>query len=135
MGLMLYVVAALMAVLGVVFFYKMNVEKLKENPDNAPKIHTSFFIGVAASEVIPIGFLILALVTIDPIYSVSDVILPAVLIGLIMVFSIFFIFMQRSIGVPEESKQTINQFSMIALAMSMAVPILSIVFLFLTIGQ
>ncbi|MHA6250703.1 hypothetical protein [Oceanobacillus sp. CAU 1775] len=134
MGLLLYVVAAAMAVLGVLFFYKTNVEKLKENPEDAPKIQQKFFIGVAASEAIPIVFLILALVTIEPIYTMNDIILPAVFIGLIMVFSIFFIFMQRSVGVPEESKEAVTQFSFIAIAMSLAVPILSIVFLFLTLA-
>lgn len=135
MGLMLYVVAALMAVLGVLFFYKMNVEKIKENPEDAGKIHTSFFLGVAASEVIPIGFLILAFITTEPVHSVPDVILPGVLVALIMIFSIFFIFMTRSVGVPEESKHAVNHFSLIALAMAKAVPLMSIIFLVLSVGE
>lgn len=134
MDLYLYVIAAAMAVLAILFFYKMNVEKIKETPEKVGKAHTNFFMGAAMSEAIPIILIIFAYTSIEPVQAVEGLIIPGIFIVLIMLFSVFFIFLQRSVGVPEESKSAVNQFSMIAIAMANAVPIVAIVFLFLSLA-
>jgi len=132
MGIYFYVIAAAMAVLGVLFFFKTNVEKMKENPEVRGAAYNNFFIGVALSEVIPIALIVFAYATTDPVLEMNDVMLPGIIILLLMAVSMFFIFMQRAVGVPEESRNVVNQFSMIAIAIVNAVPIISLVFLFIS---
>src|SRR5699024_10206850 len=107
-------------------------EKMKENPEARGAAYNNFFIGVALSEVIPIALIVFAYATTDPVLEMNDVMLPGIIILLLMAVSMFFIFMQRAVGVPEESRNVVNQFSMIAIAMSNAVPIISLVFLFIS---
>lgn len=134
MGIYFYVIAAAMAVLGVLFFFKTNVEKMKANPEARGVAQTNFFIGVALSEVIPIALIIFAFSTTEPTFEMNDVMVPGIIILVLMVVSTFFIFLQRAVGVPEESRNIVNQFSMIAMAMANAVPIIALVFLYLSVA-
>ena len=132
MGVYIFVIAAALAVFGILMMYKKNVERLKEDPSQIGEAHRSFFIGTAVIEALPIVLLILGLVNLEPV-PMEDIYLPAIIIVLLAAFSVFFIFLQRAVGTDEESKQAVNNFSMIAIMMSNAIPIIALVFLFLSV--
>lgn len=133
MGLYIYVAAAAIAVFGITFVFKSNVEKIKADPEQAPKAQTNFFIGAAISETLPIILLVLGLINQETAGSMEDIYFPAILIIMLMAFAVFFIMLQRSVGVPEDSKNIVDTFSFIAIAMANAIPIAALVFLFLSV--
>lgn len=133
MGLYIYVAAAAIAVFAIVFVFKLNVEKIKENPEQAPKAMTHFFIGAAISETLPIILLVLGLINLEPVHSIEEIYFPGILIIMFMAFAMFFILLQRAVGSHEDSKAAVNNFSFIAIAMANAIPIAALVFLFISV--
>lgn len=132
MGLYIFVLAAALAVFGILIMYKKNVERLKEDPSQVGEVHKSFFMSTAVIEALPIVLLILGIVNVEPV-PMEDIYLPAIIIVMLAAFSIFFIFLQRAVGTDEDSKPVVNNFSMIAIMMSNAIPIIALVFLFMSV--
>ena len=131
MGVYIFVIAAAVAVFGILMMYKKNVERLKENPSQVAEVHKNFFIGTAVIEALPIVLLILGFVNVEPV-PMEQIYLPAIIVIMLIAFSVFFIFLQRAVGTDEDSKQVVTSFSMIAVMMSNAIPIIALVFLFLS---
>lgn len=131
MGVYYFVVAAAIAALGISLLFKMNVDKVKADPEQIGIAQRNFFIGVMGIEAMPIILLILGIVTAEPVQSVEELYLPAILIVMFLAFAIFFILLQRSVGVSDDSKAAVNTFSVIALALASSIPIIALVFLFI----
>ena len=131
MGLYIYVLAAAIAVFGILIVFKINVEKIKENPDQREKAQQNFFIGAAISESLPIILLIFGIISMETATSMEELYLPAIIIIMLMAFAVFFIFLQRTVGVDAKSKEVIKIFSFIGIAMANAVPIIALMFLFM----
>jgi F0F1-type ATP synthase membrane subunit c/vacuolar-type H+-ATPase subunit K len=123
----LFAFAAILAVIPILLLFKMNIEKIKENPDVFASIQTKFFIGVAISEVIPLILLVFGMMDLSPAASMEELYLPGLIVILAMAFAPFFIVLQRSVGVPEEAKQAVNTFSFIGIAVANAIPLISLV--------
>ena len=132
MGLYIFVLAAALAVFGILFFFKRNVERIKEDPSQYPEAQKNFFIGTAISEALPIVLLVLGFAN-QPKAPLEEIYLPLVIVGFLLIFSIFFIFLQRAVGVDEDSKPFVTNFSLIAVTVSVSIPIIAIVFLFLSV--
>ncbi|MEN2767331.1 hypothetical protein [Ornithinibacillus xuwenensis] len=127
MNAYLFALAAVLAVIPILFLFKINIEKIKENQENIGKIQTNFFIGVAIAEAIPIILIVFGMLDLSPVSSIDELIIPGIIVIFSMLFAAFFIFLQRSVGVPEEAKQAATTFSAIGLAMANAIPIVSLV--------
>lgn len=128
----IYVLAAAIAVFGILIFFKRNVELIKEDPNQVQEAQKNFFIGTAISESLPIVLLILGFVNQEPV-TMDEITLPLIIVAGLIAFAVFFIFLQRAVGVDEENKQAVMNFSMIAVALSCAIPIVAIVFMFLSL--
>lgn len=131
MGAYLFVAAAVLAVLGILFVFKRNVDILKKDPDLITKVNNKLFIGVAISEAIPIVLIIIGFVTMETVSNISELMVPGVIIIMTMVFAIIFILLQTRIDVDEKSKSTVNSFGMITIALANAIPLISIAGLFM----
>ncbi|MUV37347.1 hypothetical protein JNUCC1_01153 [Lentibacillus sp. JNUCC-1] len=127
----LFVAAAAVAVLTITGVYKVLIDKLKLKPENAQKLQTQFFIGVAVAEVIPIVLIILGFNQLESVGSVSELYLPGAIVVILMLFAVVFMFLQRAVGVNEESRTAVTLMTMIGIALVMAIPIISIVGLLL----
>ncbi|GIO26909.1 hypothetical protein [Ornithinibacillus bavariensis] len=123
----LFAAAAILAVLPILFLFKLNMEKIKENPSEIGSIQTKFFIGVAISEVIPIILIVFGMMNLTPVESLNELLVPGIIVIFALIFAPFFIFLQRFVGAPEESKQAITTFSMIGLALANAIPLISFI--------
>ncbi|WP_042143779.1 hypothetical protein [Paucisalibacillus sp. EB02] len=119
--------ASLLAVIPILLLFKVNIEKIKENPAEIGKVQTKFFIGVAIAEVIPIILIVLGMMDLTAVSTMEELYIPGQIVILSLVFSPFFIFLQKSVGVPEEAKQVVNTFSFIGMAMANAIPFISLV--------
>lgn len=123
--------AAILAVISILLVFKNSLEKLKENPEDYGSIQTKFFIGLAIAEALPLVLIVLGLANASTASSIEELYIPGAIVIFSMLFAAFFIFLQRSVGVPEEAKQKVTHFSTLGLMLVNAIPIVSLVGLFL----
>ncbi|MFD2044466.1 hypothetical protein ACFSTA_09095 [Ornithinibacillus salinisoli] len=126
-----FVLAAILAVVPMLIVFKINMEKLKENPDQSGKLQQNFFIGAALSETVPLILIIFGIANMEEVASIEELFIPGIIVILTMVIGTFFVFLQRSVGVPEESKQLVTTFAMVGVALVNAIPIIALVSLFM----
>ncbi|MUK89697.1 hypothetical protein GMD78_15110 [Ornithinibacillus sp. L9] len=119
--------AAVLAVVPMLIVFKINIEKLKENPENIGKLQTNFFIGAAISEAIPLILIVFGIANMETVAATDELLIPGIIVILTMVIGSFFVFLQRSVGVPEELKEQVTTFAMVGVALINAIPIISIV--------
>ncbi len=129
----LFVAAAALAVIPILILFKINVEKLKENPEERGKVQTNFMIGVAVSEIIPIILIVFAFMNSEAVNTVEELYLPGIIIMFIMLFSVFFIFLQKNVGTEPAAKTVINAFSLVSIPLSTAIPFMSLIGLFIMV--
>ncbi|MFC4025007.1 hypothetical protein ACFOUV_14530 [Oceanobacillus longus] len=129
----LFTVAAVIAVIGIMVVFKINIDKMKENPEQFGKAQNNFFIGVALSESIPIILIVFGLINAEPV-PMEELYIPAAIVIMMMVFAAFFIFLQRNVDVAEDQKQQVNSFSLIALMLANAIPIIALVMMFINVA-
>ncbi|MFA1822488.1 hypothetical protein ACDX78_20390 [Virgibacillus oceani] len=127
----IFVAAAVLAVIPIIILFKVNVEKLKENPESQGKVQTNFMIGIAVSEVIPLILIIFGFVNMEQAASIEELFIPGLIVLFTIAFSIFFIFLQKNVGVDPATKKVINSFSMVSIPLSTAIPTVSLIALFL----
>lgn len=130
MGPYVFVIATILAITPILIIFKVMLGRLKENPEQSGKIQSQFFIGVALSETIPLILIVYGFMNLTTASSVEEIYAPGLIIILFTALAAFFIFIQRAVDVGEEIKPVVNSFALIALAMTTAIPIISIVALF-----
>lgn len=133
MNAYIFVLAAALAVFPILFVFKITLERIKENPQSREKAQTQFFIWVALSETIPIILIVFGFMNLAPATSITDLYIPGLIVIILMGFAALFIFLQRAVGVPEDSKEFVNTFAMVGFALVNAIPIIAIVSLFLMV--
>ncbi|WP_164667621.1 hypothetical protein [Virgibacillus doumboii] len=131
MGAYIFVAASVLALIPIMVLFKMNLEKIRENPDQLEKVQTKFFIGVAISEAIPILLIVFGMVNMTTVDSTSELYIPGLLVIVLMVIAVFFMTLQRAVNTDAESKAAVNSFARIGTPMAMAIPLVSIVGLFM----
>lgn len=131
----IFVVATFLAVIPFVIIFKISVERMKENPEQFIKTQVYFFIWVAMIETIPIILIVFGMMNITPVQTMEELHTPGLIILLLMGFAIFFIFLQRTFDVTDDMKHSLHQFAIIAIGLVSAIPILSIVSLFMMISS
>ncbi|GAB3789550.1 hypothetical protein [Virgibacillus kimchii] len=131
----LFVAAAALAVIPILILYKINVEKLKKDPEARGKVQTNFMIGVAVSEVIPIILIIYGFVNMESVANMAELYIPGLIVLFIMSFAISFIFLQKKVDVRPETKTLVHSFSMVSIPLSTAIPLISLVGLILMMPQ
>ncbi|TQS72204.1 hypothetical protein DX933_14610 [Ornithinibacillus gellani] len=127
----LFVAAAALAVLPISFIYKISIEKIKDNPKKIGEIQNKFFIWVGLAEALPIILVVLGYANMAQAETLEELFLPGIIVLLLIGYAVFFIFLQRSIGVPKDAKEAIHTFSMVALMLSTSIPFIAIISLFL----
>ena len=127
----IFLIAVILAIVPSLIIFKVFVDKLKNNPEESQSIMTKFMAGIALSEVIPILLIVYGFSHLEQVQDVNELLMPGMIIVLLMAFSIFFIFLQRSVNMDEKLKPTINQFAMISVAFCQSIPIVSIVAFFI----
>lgn len=129
----LFVAAAALAVIPILFFFKISMEELKENPSEKNKIQANFFKWVAISEALPILLIVLGIMNLNSVSSIEELYSPGLIVVVLMVVAVLFIFLQKSIGVPQEVKVFVKTFAMIGLIITNAIPLVAIVFMVMMI--
>lgn len=131
MGPYIFVIATIVAVLPILFIFKITVERVKENPNLKEKALIQFFIWVAIIETVPILLIVFGMMNLESVPRMEELYMPGIIIILTAGFAALFIFLQRTFDVEEELKEFMNTSAMICLALANAIPLISIVALFL----
>lgn len=134
----LFVVAAAIAALGIIRAYKKAHNSILEGRGDAAKIQSKFFLHVAIIEALPIILLVIGLVLAEgQTFSMEEIYIPlAIVIGL-FIFNAIIVFSQisqvkhlrNSKQIEEHTLHAARGISFIAIALSNAVPIISLVFM------
>lgn len=127
----LFVAAVILAIIPILFIFKITMESIKEDPEQKNKAQIRFFIWVALSETIPLILIIYGMTNLTPVATLNELYTPAIIILFMMGFAALFIFLQRTFDVEKHMKEFIHTFAMISLAVTNAVPIIAIASLFM----
>jgi len=137
MFLYLYVLAAAIAVFGMIVVFRSTMDNMLTEPEKFPQHLNRFFTKFSILEILPIAMIVLGFIfPPSEQLDMSDALIPIVIIGLLMIIHIFYIFSQRSPAgnVEKELKQRIQPFIFLAMALGNAVPIIAIVFILLIVS-
>ncbi|APC49701.1 hypothetical protein BME96_16565 [Virgibacillus halodenitrificans] len=127
----IFVAAAVLAVIPILILYKIHSSKLKEDPSLRDKVQTKFMIGIAISEAIPILLIVYGFIKLEPVQTISALFIPFLIVLFLMAYAAFFILVNKRIDVTPESEETVNAFAMVSLPLSMSMPLIALVSLFL----
>lgn len=123
----IFVIATIVAITPIMIVSKIAIDRMKQNPEKKDKIYSSFFIGVALSETIPFILIVYGFTNLSTVANIEELYLPGLVIILFTIVAAIFIFLQRAVDVTEDIRGIITSFSLIALAMITAIPLISIV--------
>jgi len=123
----IFVIAVTIAILPILIIYKVTIERIKEQPKQLAKAQTQFLIGSALSEVIPIILIVYGFSNLAPVEDIQELYIPGIIIILITSISAFFILLQRTVGVEKDIQGIVNQFAILSLSITSALPIISII--------
>lgn len=127
----IFVTASIISILVIIIAFKINIEKLKADPESSGHVQVRFFLTVALGELIPIILIIYGFINIETVTGIEELYLPGLIIILAIVIAAFFIFLQKAVGVKDkQTQQLAHMFTMITLSLIMSIPIVSIVALF-----
>lgn len=127
----IFVAAAVLAVIPILILYKIHSSKLKEDPSLRDKVQTKFMIGIAISEAIPMILIVYGFINLEPVQTISALFIPFLIVLFLMAYTVFFILVNKRIDVTPESEETVNAFAMVSLPLSMSMPLIALVSLFL----
>ncbi|GIO25277.1 hypothetical protein [Oceanobacillus sp. J11TS1] len=136
MYLYIFVLAAVIAGLGIIRLFRSALDDLLMNPDDFQRYMNQFFTRVALVEVIPILMLVFGFA-----YSpseelvMSDAAIPLAIIAIIIIFNIFYTISQRSPAgnIEKELAQRIQTFIFITIALANAIPLIALVFILMVV--
>lgn len=131
----IFVLATVIALIPLLIIFKVFIDKLKENPEAREKITVRFIIGAALSEVIPILLIIYAFVQKQTVQGFDEILMPILIILLLVGVAIFFIFLQKKIGVSKDSKKAVSHFISLVILFINTIPLLALVGLFMMLSE
>ncbi|MDQ0176781.1 hypothetical protein [Bacillus chungangensis] len=131
----IFIIASIVAIFSILTIFKIQLEKLKANPENMQKIQLTFFIGIAIAELIPVILLFYGIMNITPVAALSELYVPAFVILAVMAFGSFFVYLQTKADVSEDAKNLVTSFAFVANAVAMSIPIISLVGLFMMLPK
>lgn len=123
----IFVAAVLLAIIPILVIFKISIEKIKENPEQHTKAQIHFFIGAALSEVIPIILIIYGFVNLTAVNDIQELYMPGIIIFLTIGIACFFILLQKTVDVEDHVKDIVNQFVILSIGITNAIPIIAIV--------
>ena len=126
-----FMIASIMAVISILIVFKIFIDKIKITPEKRGILQSKFFIGVAIAEAIPIILIVFGFMASQPVTSMNELLVPGIVIILSMAFAPFFIFLQSKVDVTEESRAAVSSFAAIGSMLTVSIPIISLVALFM----
>lgn len=130
MNAYIFVAAAVFSVIPLLVIFKVNINKLIEDPSQMPKVQKHFLIGVALSKIVPVILLIYGMIKITT-FDMTSLIVPLTVIVIVVAYGYFFISSHKNVKEREDAKIAVNTLTTIAKPLIFSIPLMAIVFLFM----
>ncbi|HLS35890.1 MAG TPA: hypothetical protein VK061_06605 [Bacillota bacterium] len=130
MAVYLFTGAAVLSIIPLIFIFKINAEKLAEEPDNFNEIQKRFFISVLVSKVIPALLIIMGITQMKDV-PVDQLIIPWLIILFSLVYGIYYIVSFKRRPFEGKPKIAVDTFVNLAIPFIFSIPLMSAVFMFL----
>lgn len=128
MTVYIFVAAAIFSVIPLLVIFKVNINKLIENPAQITEIQNRFLISVALSKIVPVILLIFGIIKMSTI-DMNSLLIPLAIIIIVVIYGFFFISSQKNVHENEDVKYAINTLTTIARPLIFSIPLMAIVFL------
>lgn len=130
MNVYIFVAAAVFSVIPLLVIFKVNINKLIEDPSQMPKVQGQFLIGVALSKIVPVILLIFGIIKMTTI-NMDSLYVPIAIIIIVVAYGLYFISSQKNIDEDKDVKLAVNTLTTIARPLIFSIPLMAIVFLFM----
>ncbi|MCT1905343.1 hypothetical protein [Oceanobacillus sojae] len=137
MYLYIFVLAAVIAVLGIIRVFRSTVDNMLTEPEKVQQYMSGFFTKVALVEFLPIILVILGFVFLQgEQLEMADVYVPIAIIVILIIFNMFYVFSQRSPAgnVEQDMKQRIQTLIFLTIALANSIPFIAIIFIILSVN-
>lgn len=131
MNAYIFVAAAVLAVIPLIFVLKMTIKKLIENPKDINHIFKRFFIGVALTKIVPIILLVFGIIKMTKGADISTLYIPWAIILIVLAYAVSFISSQKNLDVPESTQVQIDALASIARPLLFSIPLMAAAFIFM----
>lgn len=128
MDIYFFVASAVFSVIPILVIFKINIQKLIENPNQLSEIQRKFLIGVALSKVVPVILLIVGIINMSTV-DLNSLYVPLTIIVIVVAIGFFYISSQRNVDVNEDVKIAVNTLTFIAKPLIFSIPLMATVFM------
>lgn len=127
----IFVLAAVLAVIPIIVIFKINIDKVIEDPNEITMIQRNFFIGIALSKIIPVILLFYGIIKMTHISDISKLYIPWIIILGVVVYAFFYISSKNKLDVDQDTKLAISTLVTIARPLTFSIPIMAAALLFM----
>lgn len=130
MAIYFFIGAALFSIAPLMVLYKLNVEKVKNDPDNFNHIQKRFFISVTVSKILPALLLILGITQMETV-MLEQLVIPWLIILVALIYGVYYVLSFKKLPIEGKSKEAVNTLSTLTIPFIFSIPIMAALFLFL----
>lgn len=131
LSIYLFVSAAFLSVIPIVFLVRYYRRKLEEHPQQLVDVQKKFFIFVGLSKIIPVILIIIGMAMQEKVIDPSDLYLPWLLIGILVAYGLYDLSNQKKQYDDQQVQVAIHTLVTIARPLIFSIPIMSAIFLYM----
>ncbi|WP_066187189.1 MULTISPECIES: ATP synthase subunit c family protein [Gracilibacillus] len=138
MILYLFALAAVIAGIGIMMIYRQTLDAIIENPEKMAEAQQRFFLRIAFVEVLPILLVIVGFVLGNgQSFQQGEILIPAVIMIAIVCFNVFYTLSQRTQAGRNAEKvaENIRVLAMVTLSLSISIPLVSFIIMWVLVNQ
>lgn len=127
----IFVFAAILSIILVIYVLNINIRKTNENPEHFPEIQKQFMLGVAISKVPPSLIIVLGIIIMPSKVSISSLIIPWIIILISVIFGLRHIGNKKNEPVKREAAPGVSLLITNARPLVVTIPLMASAFIFL----
>lgn len=129
MNAYIFVAAAVLSVISLLVIFKVNINKLIEDPSQLPKVQRDFLISVGLSKIVPVILLIFGIIKMTTI-EINNLLIPLAIIIVVVIYGFIYISSaKKTINKKEDVIFAVNTLVTIARPLTFSIPLMAVVFL------
>jgi len=129
MNAYIFVAAAVLSVISLLVIFKVNINKLIEDPSQLPKVQRDFLISVGLSKIVPVILLIFGIIKMTTI-KIDNLLIPLAIIIVVVIYGFIYISSaKKTINKKEDVIFAVNTLVTIARPLTFSIPLMAVVFL------
>lgn len=127
----LFVLAAILSIILVIYVLNVNLKKTNENPEHFPEIQKQFMLGVAISKVPPSLVIVFGILKMPSNVSISSLIIPWLIIIVAVIYGLRYVSKKKQEPIKREAVPGCNLLITNARPLLVTIPLMASAFIFL----